>query len=122
MRVDKRDFESFLNSHALVKREQELQELLRVEKREFYESFLNSHVLAKREQELLESWWELTHQKFVRTPINMIVDKQEFVRVFSSLMSWSNDNKSCTRIDESWQARVCMKVSHRLCSDEAPDE
>ena len=55
MRVDKRDFESFLNSHALVKREQELQELLRVEKREFYESFLNSHVLAKREQELLES-------------------------------------------------------------------
>jgi hypothetical protein len=41
MTVGKRDIdESFLNSHASVKREQEL---MRVEKREFaHESFLNS--------------------------------------------------------------------------------
>jgi hypothetical protein len=54
MRVEKREFvrelrseslyESFLNSHALVKREQEL-----------HESFLNSRVPVKQEQELHES-------------------------------------------------------------------
>jgi hypothetical protein len=75
--------ESFLNSHAPVKREQEL---MRVEKWEFvwefsqlscpgqtrtrvawevmrieslHESFLNSHAPVKREQELHERWWEL---------------------------------------------------------------
>ena len=57
MRVDKQEFdESFLNSHVLVKREQELHEsCMRVDKQEFDESLLNSHVLVKREQELHES-------------------------------------------------------------------
>ena len=32
------------------------------------------------------------------------------MRVFSTLVSWSNENKSCMRVDESWQARVCMRV------------
>ena len=47
----------------------------------------------------------------------MRVDKREFVlRVFSTPMSWSNENKSCMRVDESWQARVCMRVFWTLMS------
>ena len=38
------------------------------------------------------------------------------MRVFSTLVSWSNENKSCTRVDESWQARVCMRVFSTLMS------
>ena len=37
-------------------------------------------------------------------------------RVFSTLMSWSNENKSCMRVNESWQARVCMRVFLTLMS------
>ena len=48
-----------------------------------YESFLNSHVLIKREQKLLES---------CRVRVCM--------GVFSTLMSWSNENKSCMRVDK----------------------
>ena len=38
------------------------------------------------------------------------------MRVFSTLMSWSNENKSCTRVDESCQARVCRRVFSTLMS------
>ena len=44
------------------------------------------------------------------------------MRVSSTLMSWSNENKSCMRVDkreltsESWQARVYMRVSSTLIS------
>ena len=45
------------------------------------------------------------------------VDKQEFVwEYFLSLMSYSDENKSCMRVDESWQARVCMRVFSTLMS------
>ena len=30
------------------------------------------------------------------------------MRVFTTLMSWTNKNKSCIKVDESWEARVCM--------------
>ena len=44
------------------------------------------------------------------------------MRVFSisTLMSWSNENKSCIRVDESLQVRVCMRVFSTLmsCSNE----
>ena len=36
------------------------------------------------------------------------------MRVFSTLMSWSNENKSCMRVDESRQARVCTRVFSTL--------
>ena len=36
--------------------------------------------------------------------------------VFSVLMSWSNENKSCMRVDESWQMRVCVRVFSTLVS------
>jgi hypothetical protein len=32
------------------------------------------------------------------------------IRVFSTLMPRSNKNKSCMRVDESWEARVSMRV------------
>ena len=38
------------------------------------------------------------------------------MRVFSTLMSWSNENKSCMRVDESREARVCMRVFSTLMS------
>ena len=48
-----------------------------------HESFINSHVLVKREQELHESW-----------------QARVYMRVSSTLMSWSNENKSCMRVDK----------------------
>ena len=122
--------ESFLNFHCLIKREQELHETwearvcmrvfstfiawsnekcyMRVEKREFtwefsqlslldqtrsvtweltseslHESFLNFHCLIKREQELHESW-----------------QARVYMRVFSTFIAWSNENKSCMRVDK----------------------
>ena len=38
------------------------------------------------------------------------------MRVFSTLMSRSNENKSCVRVDDSGQARVCMRVFSTLMS------
>ena len=38
------------------------------------------------------------------------------MRVFSTLMSWPNENKRCMRVDESLQARVCMRVFSTLMS------
>jgi hypothetical protein len=38
------------------------------------------------------------------------------MRVFSTLMSHSNQNKNYMRVDESWQARVCMRVFSTLMS------
>ena len=38
------------------------------------------------------------------------------MRVFLTFMSWSNENKSCIRADESWEARVCVRVLSALMS------
>ncbi len=38
------------------------------------------------------------------------------MRVFSTLVSRSNENNSCVRVDESWQARVCMRLFSTLVS------
>jgi hypothetical protein len=48
-----------------------------------HESFLNFHFLIKREQELHESW-------------QVRVD----MRVFSTFIAWSNENKSCMRVEK----------------------
>jgi hypothetical protein len=48
-----------------------------------HQSFLNSHALVKREQELHESW-----------------EASVYIRVFSTLMPWSNENKSCMRVEK----------------------
>jgi hypothetical protein len=56
-----------------------------------HESFLNFHCLIKREQELHESW-----------------QARVYMRVFSTSIAWSNENKSC--MHESWETRVYMSV------------
>ena len=65
-----------------------------------YESFHNSHVLVKQEQELRKSWRELGSESLYVTLELMRDYKWKFVsvRVFSTLMSWSNENKSCVLI------------------------
>ena len=64
-------YESFLNSHVLVKREQELYESSSELTSEILcESFLISHVLVKREQELYESWWEFTSESLYESFLN----------------------------------------------------
>ena len=55
------------------------------------ESFLNSPSPVKREQELHESWWELR--------------RRVCMRVFSTLVTRSNENKNCMRFHESCEAR-----------------
>ena len=38
------------------------------------------------------------------------------MRVFSTVMSWSNENKSYMRVDESWQKRVSLTVNSTVMS------
>ena len=48
-----------------------------------HESFINFHCLIKREQELHESW-----------------QARVYMRVSSTFIAWSNENKSCMRVDK----------------------
>ena len=102
-------------------------------------SFLNSHVLVKREQELHESWWELTRvnrREFVwefsqlpypgqtRTRVAwelMRVDKQEFIWEFSvsTLVSWSNENKIDNSLSVNESGLTFVKF-HELTSEVPP--
>ena len=66
-----------------------------------YESFLNYHVLVKR-------GWEL-----------MRVEKREFVWEFSQV---SCPGQTRMRVDESWEARVCMRVFSTVMSWSNEDE
>jgi hypothetical protein len=72
--------ESFLDSHVPGKTRTRVEWELRSES--LHESFLDSHVPVKREQELHESW-----------------EARVCMRVFWTLMSRSNKNKSCMRVD-----------------------
>ena len=88
-------YENFLNSHVLIKREQELDESWRELRSEcLHKRFLNSHVLVKRELELHESWEARVCMKVIWTPTSwsnqsklrvawklMSVYKREFVRI-----------------------------------------
>jgi predicted transcriptional regulator len=115
MRIDKRKFTWEFSQLSLL--DQKRTRVAREPTSEsLHESFLNFHCLIKREQELHESW-----------------QARVYMRVFSTFIAWSNENKSCMRVDkreftwefsqlslrlikreqelhESWQARVYMKV------------
>ena len=54
---------------------------------------------VKREQELHESWWELRRTRELPWEFSQL-----------SCPGHANENKSCMRVDESWEARVCMRV------------
>ena len=66
-----------------------------------HESFLNYHILVKR-------GWEL-----------MRVEKQEFAWEFSQL---SCPGQTRMRVDESWEASVCMRVFSTIMSWSNEDE
>jgi hypothetical protein len=53
-----------------------------------------------RSESLHKNWWELR--------------SESCMRIFSTLMSWSNENKSCMRVDKGWEARVCMRIFSTL--------
>ena len=106
------------------------------------ESFTNSHVLVKREQELHESWQARVCMRVSSTLMswsneNMRVDKREFAWEFHQLScpgqtrtrvareltseslheSFINSHVLVKReqeLHESWQARICMRVSSSL--------
>jgi hypothetical protein len=77
---------------------------MKVDKREFARDFSQ---LSCPDQTRTRVTWKLTR-----------VDMREFacMRVFSTLVSWSNENKSYMRVDESWHARVCTRVFSTLMS------
>jgi hypothetical protein len=88
--------------------EQELHESWwELRSKSLHESFHNSRASVKREQELHESWWELRSESLHESFLNSRVSDRD---------SWSNKNKSCMRVDESWEARVCMRVFSTLVS------
>jgi hypothetical protein len=68
-----------------------------------HESFLNSHSPVKREQELHESW-----------------EARVFMRVFSTLMPRSNENKSYMRVDESWWELRSESLHESFLNTHAP--
>ena len=64
-------YESFLNSHVLVRREQELHESWsELTSESLYEKLLNPYVQVKPAQELHKSWWELTSESFYESFLN----------------------------------------------------
>jgi predicted transcriptional regulator len=82
MRVDKREFSwEFSQLSLLDQTWTRVAWELRSES--LHESFLNFHCLIKREQELHESW-----------------EARVYMRVFSTFIAWSNENKSCMRVDK----------------------
>jgi hypothetical protein len=75
-------------------------ELIRVEKREFTWEFSQLSCPGQREQKLHESWWELRSESLHESFLNS--------------HALVNENKSCMRVDESWEARVYMRVFSTL--------
>ena len=82
-------------THVLVKRGWEL---MRVEKREFAWEFSQLPCPGQTRMRVTESW-----------------EARVCIGVFSTIMSWSNE-------DESWEARVCMRVFSTLMSWSNEDE
>ena len=100
-------FPCFLNSHS---RSSENKSWMRVDESWQARVCMRSrvfstlmHVPVKREQELHESWWELRSESLHESFLNSYVRR-------------SSENKSCMRVDESWQARVCTRVFSTLMS------
>jgi predicted transcriptional regulator len=82
MRVEKREFTwEFSQLSLLDQTRTRVAWELRSES--LHQSFLNFHCLIKREQELHESW-----------------QARVYVRVFSTFIAWSNESKSCMRVDK----------------------
>ena len=81
MRVDKREFAWEFCQLSLL--DQESWQAWELTSESLHESFVNFHCLIKREQELHESW-----------------QARVCMRVLSTFIVWSNENKSCMRVDK----------------------
>jgi predicted transcriptional regulator len=84
MRVDKREFAWEFSQLSLL-HQTRTRVVWELTSESLRESFLNFHCLIKREQELHESW-----------------QARVYMRVFSTFIAWSNENKSCIRVDK-WE-------------------
>jgi hypothetical protein len=103
--------ESFLNSHGLVKQEQELHESwweLRSES--LHESFLNYHAPVKQEQELHESWWELRSESLHESFLNYhapVKQEQELHESWWELRSESlHESFLNSRVPVKWEQKL----------------
>jgi hypothetical protein len=98
MRVDKREFTWEFSQLSLIDQTR-TRVAWRLRSESLHESFLNFHCLIKREQELHESLtWEFSQLSLLdqtRTRVAWEFD----MRVFSTFIAWSNENKSCMRVD-----------------------
>jgi hypothetical protein len=82
MRVEKREFTWELSQLSLLDQTR-TRVAWELRSESLHESFLNIHCLIKREQELHESW-----------------EARVYMRVSSTFIAWSNENKSCMRVDK----------------------
>jgi hypothetical protein len=89
MRVDKREFTWEFSQHSLLDQTR-TRVAWELTSESLHESFLNIHCLIKREQELHESW-----------------QVRVYMRVFSTFIAWSNENKSCMRVKYLRVEKLC---------------
>ena len=82
MRVDKREFTWEFHQLSLLDQTR-TRVAWELTSESLHESFINFHCLIKREQELHESW-----------------QARVYMRVSSTFIAWSNENKSCMRVDK----------------------
>ena len=90
MRVDKREFTWEFRQLSLLDQTR-TRVAWGLTSESLHESFINFHCLIKREQELHEGWQE-----------------RVYMRVSSTFIAWSNENKSCMRVDKwefTWEFR-----------------
>ncbi len=139
MRVDKREF-TWEVSSSFIPWSNGTRVAWELTSESLHESFLIFHCMIKREQKLHESWqreftWEFSQLSLLdqtRTKLHESWQARVYMRVFSTFIAWSNENKSRMRVDkreftwevsqlsfldqteqelhESWQARVYMRV------------
>ena len=82
IRVEKREFTWEFSQHSLLDQTR-TRVAWELTSESLHESFLNIHCLIKREQELHKSW-----------------EARVYMRVFSTFIAWSNENKSCMRVEK----------------------
>ena len=125
-------YEKCCNCQVLVKRGWQLGS------ESLQKSFLNSHVLVKREQELHESWWKLISESLsTRVFLTLMFWSNEnkswmrvneswqtrvCIRVFSTFMVWLKKNESFMGVNESWQTKICARVFSTFMSLSNEDE
>ena len=82
MRVDKREFTWGFHQLSLLDQTR-TRVAWELTSESSHESFINFHCVIKREQELHESW-----------------QARVYMRVSSTFIAWSNENKSCMRVEK----------------------